>query len=73
MSCHSTMATRSGLNLNTFTLTRIFLYVRANVICNWTLGDVKRIWINVSFQCMRVNSGALSWCALILTYYQIVI
>jgi hypothetical protein len=60
MSCHSTMAMQNGLNLNTFILTKMFLYVGANVICEWTLGDLKRVWIHVSFQCVCVNPDVLS-------------
>jgi hypothetical protein len=64
---------QSGLSLNMFTLTKMYLYVRANVICEWTLGDVKRVWVHISFQCVRVNPDILSWCALLMTYYQAVI
>jgi hypothetical protein len=63
----------SGLSLNMFTLTKIYLYVGASVICEWTLDHVKRVWIHISFQCVRVNPDILSWCALIMTYYQAVI
>jgi hypothetical protein len=63
------IAMRSGLSLNMFTLTKMFLYVGANIICEWTLDDMKRVQIHISFQRMRINLDVLSWCALILTYY----
>jgi hypothetical protein len=63
----------NGLSLNMFTLTKMYLYVGANVICEWTFGDVKRVWVHISFQRVGVNPDVLSWSALIMTYYQAVI
>jgi hypothetical protein len=60
MSRHSMIAMRRRLSLNMFTLTKMYLYVGASVICEWTLGDVKRVWIHISFQCVRVNHDVLS-------------
>jgi hypothetical protein len=67
------IAMRSGLSLNMFTLTKMYLYVGTSVICEWTLGDVKRVWVHLSFQRVCINLDILSWCALIMTYYQAVI
>jgi hypothetical protein len=54
MSHHSMMAMWSGLSLNTFMSTKMFLYVGASRILKWTLGDVKLIQVHISFNVCRL-------------------
>ena len=63
------IAMQSGLSLNMFMLTKMYLYVGANIICEWILNDVKHVWIHISFQCVHVNLDILSWYTLFMTYY----